>query len=52
MEFYKQPEPVGYWELVPMPQAFRIATHFKPKWLHRKMIHLCFGWTWHDGKLY
>lgn len=48
---WKQPEYVGYWELVPMPNAFRIASTKKPIWLWRVMTRAFFGWTWHDGKL-
>ena len=51
MEFFKQPTYIGYWELVPSPNAFRIATTKKPNWFHRMMIKLMFGWTWHEGKL-
>jgi len=49
--FPKQPEYVGYWELVPAPNAFRIASTKKPLWLWRVMSKAFFGWTWHDGKL-
>jgi hypothetical protein len=50
-ETYKNPEYVGYWELVPTPNAFRIASTKKPIWLWRVMTRAFFGWTWHDGKL-
>lgn len=50
-EFYKPPEYIGYWELVPPPAAFRIATTHKPNWLHRLMVKWMFGWTWSEGKL-
>lgn len=42
------PDYVGYWELVPAPSAFRVFSQVKPKWFHRKMIKLFFGWTWHE----
>jgi hypothetical protein len=48
---FKQPDYKGYWELVPLPYSFRVATLHKPAWLQRKMIKLFFGWTWHEGKL-
>lgn len=48
-EFFKQPEYVGYWELVPPPSSFRISTVKKPLWLHRFMVKLMFGWTWKEG---
>ncbi len=51
-KIYEPPKPEGYWELVPGPHSFRIAVMKKPKWLHRKFITLCFGWTWHDGNLF
>lgn len=48
---YTNPVYVGYWELVPAPNAFRIASTKKPIWLWRVMSKAFFGWTWHDGKL-
>jgi hypothetical protein len=48
---YTNPVYVGYWELVPAPSAFRIASIKKPLWLWRVMSKAFFGWTWHDGKL-
>ena len=39
----------GYWEFVPAPTSFRVSSIKKPCWFHRKMVKLCFGWTWHDG---
>ena len=48
---YTNPVYVGYWELVPAPNAFRIASTKKPLWLWRVMTKMFFGWTWHDGKL-
>lgn len=48
--FWKEPDWVGYWELVPPPASFRVSTTYKPNWLHRKMTKLFFGWTWHKGK--
>jgi hypothetical protein len=51
-EFIKQPEYAGYWEIVPGPTSFRIATLKKPNWFHRRMVKLCFGWQWHEGKLF
>ena len=49
--FFKQSKYVGYWEICPPPAAFRIATIKKPSWLHRKMIKIFFGWSWHEGEL-
>lgn len=47
---WKEPDWVGYWELIPAPASFRVSTTYKPNWLHRVMTKLFFGWTWHKGK--
>ena len=44
--FHTPPKYVGYWELL---ENLKVSTTFKPMWLHRKMIKLMFGWTWHEG---
>ena len=44
-KFYIPPPIVGKWAINP---NFFIGMTKKPNWFHRKMITLCFGWTWHD----
>lgn len=42
------PPPVGYWRLGPEDPSLRLHRTVRPCWLHRFMMHLCFGITWFD----
>ena len=48
--FSSTPPAAGYWELVPQPFGVRYESHHRPRWFHRTMIRLCFGWKWVDAK--
>lgn len=50
VETIKIPVFVGYYQLGGI-YGLRIAFENKPCWFHRKMMKLCLGWVWVDGKL-
>ena len=46
--FLNIPKYVGYYR-IGGELELRIYFSKKPKWFHRKMMHICLGWEWIDG---